>query len=185
VKVKDPKTGEERDETDDERNAREATERTKHGEDDTDLEKLKADRDRWKEQSKKQETRAKENAAAATRLKEIEDNAKSEGQKTDEAKRAAEERAAHAEHELVKLRVAMRKGLTDVQAKRLVGNTEEELEADADELLTSFVKKDDDESGAGVTRRPRAALKPGSGARTAEPAMDVKKIVDEAMAVGR
>lgn len=40
--------------------------------------------------------------------------------------------------EVLKLRVALDKGLTLVQAKRLVGETEEELMADADELLASF-----------------------------------------------
>lgn len=183
MKIKDPKTGEEREETDDERKAREAKEREEAAGTDDDIEKVRADRDKWKAEARKWEGRAKENAGAAAELKKIQDSEKSEEQKRADEKKAADDRAARAEGENLRLRVAMRKGLTDVQAKRLVGNTEEELDADADELLKSF--KVDDEAGAGVTRRPQEKLKPGSGRGPAEPAPDVKKIVDQAMELSR
>lgn len=184
MKITDPKTGEEREETDDERKAREANERENTNGSDDDIEKLRTDRDKWKGEARKWETRAKENAGAAAELKKIQDSQKSEEQKRLDEKRESDERAAKAEGENLRLRVAMRKGLTDVQAKRLVGNTEEELDADADELLKSF-KVNEEETGAGVTRRPQEKLKPGSGRGPAEPAPDVKKIVDEAMASTR
>jgi len=71
--------------------------------------------------------------------------------------------------EVLKLRVALEKGIPAGDVKRLVGSTEEELKADADELLKSFGLggKDDNggdggSSGAGVTRRaPRGTNNPG------------------------
>ena len=194
MKVKDPTTGQERDETEDERKAREAAEQAGQQEDDEPTEPA-AQVAFWKKQSKGWEKKAKANTdtittlrtrlkdlePAAARLKEIEDKNKSDDQKANEAKKAAEDRAATAERDLMRLRVAMRKGLTDAQAKRLVGNTEEELDIDADELLKSFVKTDEEEPGNGVTRRPRAALRPGSG-RQQEPETDIHSVVEQAYA---
>jgi hypothetical protein len=60
--------------------------------------------------------------------------------------------------ETIKLRVALEKGLTPTQAKRLVGTTEEELTADADEILESWGsngKSDEDEGGKPPTRQAR------------------------------
>lgn len=57
----------------------------------------------------------------------------------DEAKTAAaEEAAGPLRLENARLAVALEKGLTLTQAKRLVGNTAEELAADADALLEEF-----------------------------------------------
>jgi hypothetical protein len=59
--------------------------------------------------------------------------------KTEAEKRAAaEQRATDAEMRATRLEVAHEKGLTPAQAKRLVGTTKEELEADADEILRDF-----------------------------------------------
>lgn len=59
------------------------------------------------------------------------------------AKAAAdlERRAAEAEGRALRLDVAFDKGLTPAQAKRLVGATREDLEADADEILRDFPVK--------------------------------------------
>jgi len=65
-----------------------------------------------------------------------------------------------------RLKVALEKGLTATQAKRLVGDTEEDLSADADELLADLApssdpsaeKKDPPPGG-----KPREQLKPGNG----------------------
>ena len=61
--------------------------------------------------------------------------------------------------EVLKLQVALDKGLTSVQAKRLVGTTKEELEADADELVESFggsgKQGEDDGEGKPPSRQPR------------------------------
>lgn len=64
---------------------------------------------------------------------------KADADKSEAEKRAAaEQRAADAELRATRLEVAHAKGLTPTQAKRLVGTTKEELEADADEILRDF-----------------------------------------------
>lgn len=64
---------------------------------------------------------------------------RAEADKSEAEKRAAaEERATAAELRAMRLEVAHDKGLTPAQAKRLVGSTREELEADADEILRDF-----------------------------------------------
>jgi len=119
---------------------------------------------KWKAQSRKHEGRSKENADAAKRLKELEDANKSETQKLADDKAASDKVAASAQGELLRLRVAMRKGLTEVQAKRLVGDTEEELEADAEELLASFKPADSDTDDGPKTKptRPKERLRSGA-----------------------
>jgi hypothetical protein len=92
----------------------------------------------WKQKAREQETRAKANATAAQRLEEIENANKTETQRAADALTAAEKRAQDAEGRALRLEVATEKGLTAAQAKRLVGSTREELEADADELLDTF-----------------------------------------------
>lgn len=69
--------------------------------------------------------------------------------------------------ELLRLRVALKKGLNENDVKRLVGSTEEELLADADELLKSFGRGGNSEEGEGgegadgVRRIPRGNHNPG------------------------
>jgi hypothetical protein len=92
----------------------------------------------WKQKAREQEARAKSNAEAATKLQQFEDRDKSEAQKLQERAEAAEKRAADIEARALRLEVAAEKGLTPAQAKRLVGTTREELEADAAELLETF-----------------------------------------------
>lgn len=81
----------------------------------------------------------------ADKAKELEDANKSETEKLTERLTAAEKEAGSSKSELLRLRVAMTKGLTLKQAGRLRGTTEEELEEDADELLEEIgaVKKED------------------------------------------
>lgn len=76
--------------------------------------------------------------AAEARLKELEDRDKSAAEKDAERLATAEKKAAEAEARLLRMEVASEKGLNAAQAKRLVGTTREELEADADELIASF-----------------------------------------------
>lgn len=78
--------------------------------------------------------------------------------------------------ELLRLRVALKKGLNENDVKRLVGTTEEELLADADELLKSFGRggkseegEGGEQGGDGVRRVPRTPFNagdpnPGAGA---------------------
>lgn len=73
--------------------------------------------------------------------------------------REAEAKAEKAESAALRLEVALDKGLTAVQAKRLLGSTKEELESDADELVESFggqgkaAEDEEDEDEDGVPRR--------------------------------
>lgn len=120
-----------------------------------DRDKIKADRD---------EARGK--------VQQHEDASKSDHEKLSEGKTTAEKEAAEAKQEAARLRVALKKGLTETQAKRLVGENEEALEQDADDLLDSF-KSDDDDSGQEPPRRPRERLRPGA-APGAKPAEDVE-----------
>lgn len=84
--------------------------------------------------------------------------------------------------EVLRMTVASEKGLTAAQAKRLVGSTKEELEADAEELLETFVgKRDDgdDDSGSGPpSSRPREKFR-GGGKPDSEPEeTDERKLAD-------
>lgn len=72
------------------------------------------------------------------RLKEIEDKDKSEVQKLTDEVAALRKTATDHETKALRAEVAMAKGLSAAQAKRLVGTTKEELEADADEVLEAF-----------------------------------------------
>jgi hypothetical protein len=85
---------------------------------------------------------------------------KSDLQKAADARTAAEERATQAEQRALRLEVAHDKGLTPAQAKRLVGATKEELEADADDILANFPAKP-----AGPTPPAKPKPDPGQGAR--------------------
>lgn len=87
-----------------------------------------------------------------------------------EVKKARDEAAAAKEEakkgaNALKWEVALEKGLTKTQAKRLVGSTREELEADADELIAEFGTKgkggkgdDEGEPDDDVHRGPRRNL---------------------------
>lgn len=121
----------------------------------------KAGEAKWKAMSRKHEADAKTNRDAAKRLAEIEEATKTEAQKVADKAALSDKAAADATQELARLRVAMRKGLTEAQAKRLIGATEEDLEADADELLASFTTKDASDGDKSSTR-PKEKLRSGS-----------------------
>lgn len=118
------------------------------------------------------ERKARRDAEKATadlqaRLKELEDRDKSDGEKLTERITAAERRAAEAESRALRLEVAAAKGLTPGQARRLVGGTKEELEADADDLLADFAPKSDEKKDT-PGGRPKERLL-GGGDPTEEP----------------
>ena len=114
--------------------------------------------------------------AKADKLTEIENANRSEAEKAAEKAAAAEKRAADAETRAMRLEVAAEKGLTPAQAKRLVGATREELEADAADILESFPS-----SSSGATpppsERPSQDLKGGSDP-TEDSDVDIRKVVD-------
>ncbi len=132
----------------------------------------------WKQKAREQEKRAKENAAAASRLAEYEDRDKTEAQRLAERAEAAEKRAAEVEGRALRLEIAAEKGLTPAQAKRLVGSTREELESDADDLLENFKPSNGAQEEA--TARVAADLDLGSRGTTAakgDPGADFAKFL--------
>src|SRR5690349_696993 len=95
------------------------------------------------------------------------------GKKALEAERAARRDAERRERELrarvtelelseARREVAAAKGLSPAQAKRLVGTTREELEADADELLETFGGNGDTKTKPPPPGRAREDLRGGN-----------------------
>jgi hypothetical protein len=131
-----------------------------------------AEAEKWKALARKHEKQAKENADAARELAALKEGEKTDLQKATDTAAEAEKRAVEAEKKVARLTVALRKGLTETQSKRLIGDTEEDLEKDADELLADFKGEETDgdeaetEPGKGERkeprRRPKERLKPGS-----------------------
>lgn len=101
------------------------------------------------------EKRAK---AAEAKAKQYEDRDKSAQEKADERATEAEKRADAADRKLLRLEVASEKKLPAKLAARLSGDTREELEADADELL-ELVKEESSSSTSfdGGARRTATA----------------------------
>lgn len=127
---------------------------------------------KWKALARKHEAEAKKNRTAADRVAALEEADKTEVQKAKDSVAAAEARAKVAELRADRLDVAAAKGLSPSLAARLVGETREELEADADELL-KVLKPAEGASGASNgtatasgaadgRARPREALRSGS-----------------------
>lgn len=99
---------------------------------------LKAEIEKLRRENAAHRTKNRDLQAAADRLAKLEDEKKSEGEKLADRIAEAEKRAKEAETRALRLEVATAKGLSAAQAKRLVGETREELEADADEILEAF-----------------------------------------------
>lgn len=104
--------------------------------------------------------------AKADKLDQLEQAKKSEMEKLTEEIEAHKKRGDSAELSLSRLEVALEKGLTATQAKRLVGSTREELEADADELIKDL----------GVTRGPKTPKPNPAQGRGEESAGDKEAI---------
>lgn len=101
-----------------------------------------------------------------TRLKELEDKDKSDGERLADKLAAAEKRATDAEAKALRYEVAAEKG---VKPRWLAGTTREELEAAADEYLTDHPPADPgDPGGNPPPRKPVEDLK-GGGDPSAEP----------------
>jgi len=141
----------------------------------TDSVDWKAEADKYRALHRKQEERAKANDAKvreleplAKRAKELEDAGKSDMERLTSELQGHTVRADKAEQELMRLRVAVRKGLTEVQARRLVGSSEEELEADAEDLMASFrpatpePEPEPEPRSDNSRRRPQERLRPGA-----------------------
>jgi hypothetical protein len=94
----------------------------------------------WKAKSREWERKAKANAEAAAKLAQLEESQKTEAQKLADRVSAAERAAADNELKAIRSEIALEKGLTAGQAKRLMGTTRDELEADAAQLLVDLAK---------------------------------------------
>lgn len=97
------------------------------------------------------------------RLRQIEDRDKSDTQRLADQLTAAVTRAETAEHAASRLRVAIAKGLPADLADRLRGDSDSELEADADALLAMVAPKVDDAARA---PGPRPDMSQGHGSST-------------------
>lgn len=106
----------------------------------------------------------KEAEQARLKVKEFEDRDKTNQERLAERASTLEGELTTAQANAARFEIALEKGLTKSQAKRLVGSTREELEADADELLTDLGVTPGEES----PRRPQERLRPGA-APDAEP----------------
>jgi hypothetical protein len=158
-----------------EREAKEKEEAEAEGDDEFDKDRAM---ETIKKQRKAEQAANKRAAEAERKLKEMEDERKSDEEKREEAKATAEREAGEAKAEALRLRVALRKGLTDTQAKRLVGNTEEELEEDADELLASFKPEGEGEDEGKGPRRPTERLRPGAAPGAEAEELDPDKLAE-------
>lgn len=109
---------------------------------DSDLDKARAEVEKWKALSRKNEDQAKANAEKAKKFDELEEANKTEQEKLLARAEAAEkliaEREAKDAAAATAAEVAKAKG---VPASALRGSTREELEAHADELLELMPKK--------------------------------------------
>ena len=118
--------------------------------------------------------RLKELEPKASQFDELQEQQKTETQRLADQQTALEARAGLAEMEAARLRIALSKGLTETQAKRLIGSTTEELEADADELMSSFAPQTvDTERPPG---RPVERLRGGTDPNPA-PEPDIRDVV--------
>lgn len=134
-----------------------------------DVDALRAALAKANDDAKRHRLRNKELEPLAERAKQLEESQKTETERLTERLTAAEKRALDA----VRYEVALDKGLTRSQAKRLVGNTPEELAADADELLADLGHT---EATPPVTRRPAERLRGGSEPEQEPEEKDVRKI---------
>lgn len=82
----------------------------------------------------------KEAETLRLKLKDFEDRDKTDAQKLQEERDALKFELENLSLQALRREVADEKGLTLAQAKRLIGTTREEMEADADDLLATFPK---------------------------------------------
>ena len=125
---------------------------------------------KWKSLARKHEREAK---ARAAKLKEYEDANKSEAERLTESatefrSRAEKAEAALRRREIAEDRAPAHATLAQIKAvaKRLSGDDDEALEADADELFALLVpgpaRESPKESAARTPSRPRERLRPGN-----------------------
>jgi hypothetical protein len=90
----------------------------------------------WKQKAREQEKRAKENADAAKRLSQLEEQNKSDVQKAIDRAEAAEQALAAKEAETLRLTIASKHGISGEYLDLLSGADEDELEAKAQKVAS-------------------------------------------------
>lgn len=133
-----------------------------------DAERARAKINKANAEAKSLRERLKAAEEKAARLDEIENAGRSDVEKLTAQVAEYERKAQEAERRALVAEVAHEKGLTAAQAKRLVGNSLEELQADADELLTSFQPQEGDTGAPALEGKPTPHLR-GGGDPTQEP----------------
>jgi uncharacterized protein involved in exopolysaccharide biosynthesis len=106
-------------------------------------------------------------------LKALQDKDKSDSERLTEKVTQLEKDLAAAAAKADRFEVALEKGLDMTRAKRLTGSTREELEADAEELMSWTAGKPTDP----VPGKPAEDLR-GGGDPTEEPEVDIRAVVD-------
>lgn len=146
---------------------------------DKDLKKLQDDVNRWKALARKHEREAKQRG---TKLKEYEDQNKSEAERLQEAVEEGRTRAAKAEAALRRREIAEERApehatLAQIKAvaKRLTGDSDEDLAEDADDLFALLVPEP---PKARTPQRPKERLR-GGGEPDEEPEeTDPRRLAD-------
>ena len=116
----------------------------------------------WKGKAREQEKRAKENAAAAQRLREFEDAQKTEAQRASERVKELEGAVEAAQRDALRFKVASKFGVSDEDADLfLTGSDEETLTKQAQRLS-------DRTTEAGQPRRPTPDPTQGRGGDPAQ-----------------
>lgn len=147
---------------------------------DKDLAKLQDELQKWRSLARKHERQAKD---ASGRLKKYEDQNKSEAERLQEAAQESRTRAERAEANLRRREIAEERApehatLAQIKAvaKRLSGESDEDLEADADELFALLAPEP---PKARTPQRPKERLLRGGGEPDEEPdEMDPRKLAD-------
>lgn len=122
----------------------------------------------------KERKRAAEAEAKVKNLEASINDGKSDSERVAATLQELRDRADAADRRAMIAEVAVTKGLTTAQARRLQGNTIEEMEADADELLAAFKPGDGtagdaaggtDAANGGQQQRPASAARPRENLR--------------------
>ena len=119
----------------------------------TDPAAAKAEIEKLRKESASYRTQVRELQPMADKFREAEAANQTELEKATNRANELEASKTAAEQQAARYEVAMAKGLTLDQAKRLVGNTKEELEADADQLRKDLGLGDPGQPN-GTTQRP-------------------------------
>lgn len=145
------------------------------GEEELDLDRAKAKIAKANQEAASLRRRLKEAEPMAQKAREAEEAAKDEKTKLTEAKEAAAQEAAEARSEAIRLRMAIKHGLTEDDLDLLGSGSEEEIEARA--LRVAELSKGQEPENN--DRVPRERLRPGAVPSAEPEETDPKKLADQ------